>query len=79
MKSYITIAFEDEAISSRSRDRTVSIDDPVTIPDVGEHAQNSASGPNEAISGTLLSRTYRYRTNELHVVLLLRHNYAKSP
>jgi hypothetical protein len=58
-----------------SADRTVVIHGPVTLPDIGEHVQNSARGRNEPISGKLISRAYRYRADDLLVSLLLRDNY----
>lgn len=73
MTTTIMICFEGEPVSQIVPKRTVAFDGPVPLPEIGEHVANTSySGP---VSGTLLSRSFSYRENEVHVILTLKSNY----
>ena len=76
MKMTITISFEGESISALADGRTLHFDGAVPLPEVGEHVSNPNAAKDQRISGRLVSRSFTYQPNEVHVVLMLKDNYA---
>lgn len=74
MKTYITVTFQNERLAAITTERTVSINGPVTLPEIGERVRNPAYGPNEPLSGKLASRSYAYKNGEVSVLLVLHDN-----
>jgi hypothetical protein len=72
MKTVIVISFPDESVTMSRR---ATFDGPVPIPNLGEHVQNRVHGPNQPVSGTVVSRSFSFTDNEVVVALTLRNNY----
>jgi hypothetical protein len=78
MKTFISLIFQNEPSASFNSTRIVSIDGPVALPSIGEVVQNPARDPDQPISGTVITRRYRFKTDEVNIILVLRDEYRSA-